>query len=199
MKHSTRTTDPEQVGPDDLVTIDLDGQLVSGTELPPAERFIHTEIYRRRPEVGGIVHTHQPKATLLGVIGAQLLPLLHIPSVLTDTGAIPTWPYPLLVTTPERGKAVADAMRLGSACHLQGHGLVTVGGDLRQAVIRALAVEQLADANLLALQAGRRPRVITEEEQADLRATAASIDGRWAYFEGRLRAVARPGTLPTHN
>jgi ribulose-5-phosphate 4-epimerase/fuculose-1-phosphate aldolase len=180
-KHSPAVTSPAALDAADMVVIDLSGTLIEGTAPPPAEYFLHTEIYRARPDVRAVVHTHQQSATLLGVIGAELLPVLHVPAALTG-GRIATWPCPLLVTTPELGRELAAALGDEQLCHLQGHGIVSAGGDLRRAVITAIALEQLAAANLAILQTGRRPRVITPAELAGLRQSVAGIDGRWAYY-----------------
>ena len=185
-KHSKRVRSPAALGPADMVVIDLDGNLVEGADAPPAERFIHTEIYRARPDVSAVVHTHQAAATLLGVIGGDLLPVLHVPAVLTDGGTMPAWPCPLLVTGPELGRKLAAALGDAALCHLQGHGIVSVAGDLRRAAVTAIATEQLAEANLTILQTGRAPRVITPGELAELRETVAAIDGRWAYYVQQL-------------
>jgi ribulose-5-phosphate 4-epimerase/fuculose-1-phosphate aldolase len=181
-KHSTQTRSPGRLGPADMIVIDLDGRRLDGDEQPPAECFIHTEIYRARPDVSAVVHTHQPAATLLGVVGAELLPVLHVPSVLTDGGRVATWSCPLLVTTPELGRQLVGALGDAELCHLQGHGIVTVGGDVPRATVAALAFEQLAQANLTILQTGRSPAVITPDELSTLRQTLASAEGRWAYY-----------------
>lgn len=185
-KHSKTVRSPGALGPADMVVIDLDGNLLEGSDPPPSERFIHTEIYRARPEVQAVVHTHQPAATLLGVVGGDLLPVLHVPAVLTDGGTMPTWPSPVLVTSPELGRKLAAALGSAGLCHLQGHGIVSVAADLRRAAVAAVAVEQLAEANLTILQTGRPPRVITPGELAELRTAVASIDGRWAYYVQQL-------------
>lgn len=181
-KHSKRIRSPARLGPEDLIVIDLDGNLIDGSDEPPSERFIHTEIYRARPDVSAVVHTHQPSSTLLGAIGADLLPVLHVPAVLTDGGEIATWPCPLLVTTPDLGRQLADALGAKRLCHLQGHGIVSIADDVRLATVAAVALEQLAQANLTILQTGRRPRVISPEEVDQLRRTVATVDGRWAYY-----------------
>ena len=165
-----------------MIVIDLDGHLLDGGDPPPAECFIHTEIYRARPDVSAVVHTHQRAATLLGVIGADLLPVLHVPAVLTSGGTMATWPCPLLVTRPELGRKLAGALGDANLCHLQGHGIVSVAADLHRAAVTAIAVEQLAEANLTILQTGLTPRVITPGELEELTASVASIDGRWAYY-----------------
>lgn len=181
-KFSTKTRGMYSLRAADMVVVDLDGQLVEGQERPPAEVFIHTEIYRARPDVRAVVHTHQPTSTLAGVIGAELHPVLHVPSVLTDGGRIATWPCPLLVTTPERGRQLAGALGAGRLCHLQGHGIVSVAADLQSATVTAIALEQLAEANLRILQTGLRPRDITADELAELRRELGPTAARWAYY-----------------
>jgi ribulose-5-phosphate 4-epimerase/fuculose-1-phosphate aldolase len=181
-KHSKTVRSPAELGPADMIVIDLDGNLIEGSDAPPAECFIHTEIYRARPDVQAVVHTHQRAATLLGIIGAGLLPVLHVPAVLTNGGTMPIWPCPMLVTGPELGRKLAASLGTAGLCHLQGHGIVSVAPDIRRAAVTAVAVEQLAEANLTILQTGRPPRVITEEELDELRGAVASVDGRWAYY-----------------
>lgn len=180
-KHSPRTRGLHSVAPGDLVVIDLDGELVDGSEAPPAERFIHTEIYRARSDVHAVVHTHQPLGTLMGVIRADLKPVLHVPSVLADGGRMGTWDCPLLVTDADMGREVAAALGDRRLCHLTGHGIVSVAADIRLATLAALSVEQLAGTNLTILGTGRSPRVITDAEQDRLAETLATVDGRWAY------------------
>jgi ribulose-5-phosphate 4-epimerase/fuculose-1-phosphate aldolase len=189
-KHSKTVRSPGELGPDDMIVIDLDGNLIEGSDAPPAECFIHTEIYRARPDVQAVVHTHQRAATVLGVTGADLLPLLHVPAVLTDGGNMPVWPCPVLVTSPEQGRELAAALGPAGLCHLQGHGVVSVADDIRRAAVTAVALEQLAEANLTVLQTGLKPRVITADELDELRGSLASIDGRWAYYRQLLGACA---------
>ena len=191
-KHSSKVRSPGELGPDDMIVIDLDGNLVEGDDAPPAECYIHTEIYRVRPDVRAVVHTHQQAATLLGVIGADLLPVLHVPAVLTDGGTMPTWACPLLVSTPELGRKLAAALGTAGLCHLQGHGIVSVAADIRRAAVTAIALEQLAEANLTILRTGLQPRVITPGELNALRSAVASIDGRWAYYAQLLGEPSRP-------
>jgi ribulose-5-phosphate 4-epimerase/fuculose-1-phosphate aldolase len=181
-KHSKTVRSPGELSPADMIVIDLDGNLLEGDDPPPSECFIHTEIYRARPDVRAVVHTHQRAATLLGVVGADLLPVLHVPAVLTDGGTMPVWACPLLVTGPELGRQLAAALGEAGLCHLQGHGIVSVATDLRRATVTAIALEQLAEANLTILRTGLPPRVITPAELDQLRNAVASIDGRWAYY-----------------
>jgi ribulose-5-phosphate 4-epimerase/fuculose-1-phosphate aldolase len=191
-KHSTTVRSPGELSQADMIVIDLDGNLIEGDDPPPSECFIHTEIYRARQDVQAVVHTHQRAATLLGVVGADLLPVLHVPAVLTDGGTIPTWACPLLVTTPELGRKLAASLGTAGLCHLQGHGIVSVASDIRRAAVTAIALEQLAEANLTILQTGLPPRVITPAELSELRKSTASIDGRWAYY---VQLLGEPSSL----
>jgi ribulose-5-phosphate 4-epimerase/fuculose-1-phosphate aldolase len=116
---------------------------------------------------------------------------LHVPSVLTGGGTMPTWPCPLLVTDPELGRKLAAALGAAGLCHLQGHGIVSVASDLRRATVTAIALETLAEANLAILQTGLSPRVITPGELDQLRTQVASVDGRWAYYVQQLDSPVR--------
>jgi ribulose-5-phosphate 4-epimerase/fuculose-1-phosphate aldolase len=180
-KHSPKIRSMAALGPDDMVVVDLDGTLLDGADKPPAEVFIHTEIYRARPDVGAVVHTHQPTATLAGVLGQPIEPTLHVPATFVPSNP-PTWPHPVLVTSPDLGRDLAAALGDESFCHLQGHGIVSVAADIPHATVGAAMLEQLADASLRAASTGLRPRVITPEEIETLRGQTAGVEGRWAYY-----------------
>lgn len=180
-KHSPTVRGMHSLDGADMVVVDMDGRLVEGQDPPPAEVFIHTEIYRARPDVGAVVHTHQSSATLMGVIEAPILPILHIASVFVRE-PVPVWPCPLLVTSPGLGADLAAALADGRFCHLQGHGIVSVAKTVPEATVAASMLEQLAEANLRVLQTGREPRVIPPAEMDQLSREAAPVAGRWAYF-----------------
>jgi L-ribulose-5-phosphate 4-epimerase len=181
-KHSPKTRGMHTLTVDDMIVIDLDGNLVEGNEEPPAETYIHTEIYRARDDVMAVVHTHQPTATLMGVMNAEILPVLHVQAGQLGGDEIPVWPCALLVTNPERGRDLAAALGDSNVGHLQGHGIVSVAADVKTATVQAIMLEQLAEANLRILLAGRRPRVIPSDEIAELQREMAPVEGRWAYY-----------------
>lgn len=180
-KHSPKIRSMAALGPLDMVVVDLDGNLLEGTDKPPAEVFIHTEIYRARPDVGAVVHTHQPTATLAGVLGQPIEPTLHVPATFVPSNP-PTWPHPLLVTSPDLGRDLAAALGDEPFCHLQGHGIVSVAPDIPHATVGAAMLEQLAETSLRAASTGLQPRVITPEEIETLRGQTAGVEGRWAYY-----------------
>lgn len=182
-KFSPVTRGHHSVGPQDLVIVDLDGQLVGEGEPPPSEVRLHAEVYRARPDVQSVVHTHQPLSTVMGVMGAQIQPVLHVQAALvSDVDTMPVLASPLLVTTAERGRAAAGALGQHSVCHLQGHGIIAVGADVQTATVRAIMLEQLAEASLRVLQAGGTPRVIPPDERAILQRESGPVAARWAYY-----------------
>lgn len=183
-RHSVRIRGMTRLRADQMIRVDLDGRLVEGEDPPAKEVLIHTAIYRARPDVGGVVHTHQTLATIFGVVGRPILPLLHVEAPLVARG-IPIYPSPELIDTPERGDAVAQVLGDFPVCHLQGHGIVTVGATVEEATVHAIFLERLARANLLAAQLGT-PRVITPQEIARLAAPMVGTDVRWAYYSSLL-------------
>jgi ribulose-5-phosphate 4-epimerase/fuculose-1-phosphate aldolase len=182
-KHSPKIRGMDTMGPADMVVIDLDGNLIEGEHAPPSERFIHTEIYRARPDVWSVVHTHQPMATLLGIVSMPILPLLHVDSMVLDGGNVPIWACAELVVTRAQGEQLADALGPASRlCHLQGHGIVSVAARVQEATLGAIHLERLAEANYRVALLGREPRVIPAAELQALRGQLASPAGRWAYY-----------------
>jgi L-ribulose-5-phosphate 4-epimerase len=181
-KHSPRIRGMDKMGPEDMVVIDLDGVLVEGENEPPSERFIHTEIYRARPDVVSVVHTHQPMATLLGIVSMPILPLLHVDSMVLEGQSVPIFACAELIVTSRQGHEVAQALGTQRVCHLQGHGIVSVAATVQEATLGAIHLERLAEVNYRVAQLGREPRVIPPDELQALAKQLASPAGRWAYY-----------------
>ena len=89
-----------------------------------------------------------------------------------------------VVVKPKHSPTVRGMAALGAGrfCHLQGHGIVSVAGDLREATVGAAMLEQLAEAALTAAATGAKLRTITPTEISTLRSQVAGVEGRWAYF-----------------
>src|SRR5262245_43482284 len=85
-RHSETMRGPGDLTPERVLVVDLDGHVVSGDDGPVGERFIHTSIYRARPDVGGVVHTHQLYATAFGIAEREILPLIHVEAPLVGAG-----------------------------------------------------------------------------------------------------------------
>src|SRR5205823_6370658 len=95
-RHSPNVHGLDTLTPERMVVIDLDGNLIEGEEEPPSERFIHTEIYRARPDALSVCHTHQPISTVMGIVGLPILPLTHVEAPLLER-PVPTFPSAELV------------------------------------------------------------------------------------------------------
>lgn len=127
----------------DLIAVDEDGNLLySNGNRPTSETPMHTEIYRVRPDVGSVCHTHAPYATAFAVAGLDLSePIL--PEVIISIGPIPLISY-ATPTTQDVARAVSEVMKTHQAGLLANHGVITVGRTLAEAYARMETVESLA-------------------------------------------------------
>lgn len=143
-----------EVGPDDVLVVDLndpDGLKVPGMHL---EALIHTEIYRARPEVGAVIHSHPVCSTALSATNAKLEYLTH-DSVLFHDGIGRYTDSAHLIMTAQQGQRVAQALGERRAVLLQNHGVVFVGEDIRWAVLSAITLERSLKLQMIAGQLGK--------------------------------------------
>ena len=138
---------PKPLDPDEVMEIDFTCRRVKGKQHVSGETFIHTEIYKARPDVGGVVHAHPFHAVVLSATGQQL-ETFHPASIAFGSGV------PFLggnqINTEKDGHEVAEMLGQGAAILLKNHGAVTVGKDVAQAVIRMYYLERAAYAHLIA-------------------------------------------------
>lgn len=174
---------------DDVIMVDLDGKKVDKGHdelVPPREVFIHTWLYRTRPEVSAVVHAHPPTVVLFTICNKPLLPLYggYDPSsIRLLTEGIPTYPHSLTVTNDKRGQDFAAAMK-GRACLMRGHGITTAGDSIEDASLTAIGLNILADMNYRAHMLGD-PQPIPEEELATFRRLSTKrkdIEALWRYY-----------------
>jgi L-fuculose-phosphate aldolase len=182
----------EEVRPQDLLLVDLDGRVVRGTRPRHSEVFIHTEIYRARPDVGGVVHTHPVAPTVFASLGVPLRAITHEGSYFTPPD-IPRFDETTdLIVTAERGKAVARALGNRPALLLVAHGIVTVGATIVEATANALVLDKATRAQLM-VPGGTPRHWSTDEDALAKRARVHNPTGfadRWAYL---LRKLAEAG------
>ncbi|HEX6196394.1 MAG TPA: L-ribulose-5-phosphate 4-epimerase [Jiangellaceae bacterium] len=140
--------------PESMVVCDLDGALVEGEYSPSSDTAAHAYVYRHRPDVGGVVHTHSTYATAWAARGEP------IPCVLTAMadefgGEIPIGPF-ALIGDDSIGQGIVttlDAHR-SPAVLMQNHGVFTIGTDARAAVKAAVMCEDVARTVHIARQLG---------------------------------------------
>jgi ribulose-5-phosphate 4-epimerase/fuculose-1-phosphate aldolase len=144
----------EEIGPNNCIELDLDGNVLTGTRGRHLEYPIHSEIYRRRADVTAVVHTHPLHATVLGALLSELRPLTHEGSFFVPPPMPKFGQTSDLIITPELGAAVAQTLADHRALFLVNHGIVVVGQNIEEACVAALLLERASRAQLLAQAAG---------------------------------------------
>jgi ribulose-5-phosphate 4-epimerase/fuculose-1-phosphate aldolase len=180
-RHSEQIRAQDRIGPEQMALISLDGVQVGGDFPPPGERFIHTEIYRARPDVQAVVHTHQPMATVMSIGEVPILPVLHVEGEVVEK-PVPLWPHSVLVTDAALGASLASALGPHKIALLQGHGVVSAAGSLGEAALQAIHLERLAEANWRVRAMGATPRAIPVDELHQRAAAGVEWQVRWGYY-----------------
>jgi len=173
-----------------LVGLDDNGDVGEGYRLPN-EYPIHAEILRARPDVDSVVHAHPVNAVVAALADRPLRPIVgafNIPAFRMAADGIPVWPHRGLVRTSAAGRSLAAALGDGAACLLLGHGVVTVGSNPVQAVLRALDIDELARVTVAVAGLGGQPDDVPEEDRGDLPDLGSAFNEQvvWRYHVGSL-------------
>jgi ribulose-5-phosphate 4-epimerase/fuculose-1-phosphate aldolase len=191
-----RAIAPETVQAEDILEYDLDSQPIDGRGRDSvSERFIHSEIYRARPDVMSVVHNHSPSVVPFSVTRVKMRALFHMASFVGD--GLPNFEIrdvqkgtDLLVRNPKLGAALAKTLGKKSAALMRGHGSVTVGENLPRAVGRSVYLEMSARMQLQALLLAQGGRIQYLDE-AEVKASALVQDYKRAWPLWREKALAR--------
>jgi L-ribulose-5-phosphate 4-epimerase len=147
--------------PENMVVVDLEGKVVEGGLKPSSDTFAHIYVYRHRPDVNGIVHTHSTFATAWAAVGRP------IPAVLTAIcdefgGPIPVGAY-ARIGNDEIGQEILRSIGSSPAILMKNHGVFTIGRTAEAAVKAAVMVEDVARTVFYALQLGQPDEIPPEE------------------------------------
>ena len=142
----------EEMRPEHMVVVDLDGKIIEGNLKPSSDTASHLYIYKHRPDVGGVVHTHSAYATAFAAVNKP------IPVVLTAIadefgGPIPCGGF-AVIGDESIGKIVIESIGKSPAVLLKNHGVFTIGKNAKSAVKAAIMTEDNAKTVWLAMQIG---------------------------------------------
>ncbi len=137
---------------DDIVIIDLKGNVIEGKHGPSSEHRLHCMLYEAKPDIAAVVHTHSPYAAAFSVLGESIPPVL-VEMIMFLGGEVPCAKL-ALQGTDEVGQTAVDAMGKGCSALIANHGVVVVGENINQAYVRAEYVEEGAQICTLASQNG---------------------------------------------
>ena len=138
--------------PEDMVVIDLEGKVLEGNYPPSSEWIMHTMVYRKKTEVGAVIHTHSPYASAFAV-RHEAIPAILIEMIPTLGGDVPLAEFGM-PGTEEVGAQAVKVLDGRGGCLLANHGVLAVGGSLEQAFVRAGYVENAAMICSIAISSG---------------------------------------------
>jgi ribulose-5-phosphate 4-epimerase/fuculose-1-phosphate aldolase len=150
--------------PDDILLCTMEGEKIEGEDIPPSEIAIHTQIYKKRADVGCVAHFHPPNAVLFSVLDQPLIPVFLKGSMV---GTVPIHDDPRHITTTQQGDAMIATLGEGTAVLLRGHGVVVVGKTVEEAFFLSVCLEENARRYYQALAIGK-PKLLSLEEQQDI-------------------------------
>jgi len=186
---------PAMVRRQDIVCYDYDGNAVSATaERPYLERFIHAEIYRARPDVMAVVHSHSPSVLPFAVTHNPLRPVFHMSGFLGSGSAHfeireSGGNTDMLIRSPYLGEALAHSLGRSNCVLMRGHGSTVVGTTLEQAIYRAIYAEINAKLQLAAHSLGEITFLNEEEAQLASDTNDGQIPRSWNLWVKRLGKV----------
>lgn len=178
----------EEARTENMVLVDEDLRPLSGGRANPGVRF-HIWIYRNRPDVKAIVHTHAPYASALAATGKPLKTIHMDSTMLHGTAHLPEWPG--VPVADDEGRIISGALGSAKAILLSNHGLLTTGISIEEATYLAVFFERAARMQIRAMAAGGYQEVkpeLAEEARAFL-LQPSIVRGTFAYWARRSQAL----------
>ncbi|SRR6266849_3515463 len=170
------------LGPDDVVTVDLNSNQIEGKHPRPDETEIHTGIYRARPDVMGIVHTHPTYSVSFSITKKPILPVHMHGAIFAD--GVNVFDSVGHVNTHELGDGLARALGNRRAVLMKMHGAAIVGATLEEAFVASFQLEENAQQQLLAEATGKVEPMTPEDVARCIKQSwrPSSIQKRWQYY-----------------
>lgn len=179
----------DELTTDSLLTIDLDGKVVEGSGRRHSEVFIHTEIYRARPDVTSQLHTHPTYCVALTSAGKSLRPASQPATLFYN--ALGQYDDTInLIRTPEMGAGVARALGGNRAVLLKHHGIVCTGASIAEAVVGAIMLENAAMIQMIADATGAEATCFPPEDVERLKESLSKDEQFQINFDYLARRLA---------
>jgi ribulose-5-phosphate 4-epimerase/fuculose-1-phosphate aldolase len=178
----------EEIRPQHTIVCDLDGKKIEGKYERHSEIFIHTEIYRARPDVNCVVHTHPPYAIVFGSLRQRLRPVSHEGSIFHE--GLPLFDHTTaLIRSPELGKEVAKTLGKCRGVLMKNHGSTVVGESIQVATLYAIFLEKACRIQLLATASGEPSWTSDDEARIKFEQiyTPHRLGSMWDYFVRRAK------------
>ena len=153
---------PHQLGPQDIVKSDMEGNPVKEGDILPSEKNIHTSIYKVRSDVSAIAHIHPPVTTALSAAGKKYLPVMHHGAIFH--AGVSVYDDCRHVNTPEKGDALAATLGDLRATIIRGHGAVVVAESVKGAFFGSVYLEDNAEKLVDVYKMGAEPCVLRDDE-----------------------------------
>jgi ribulose-5-phosphate 4-epimerase/fuculose-1-phosphate aldolase len=185
-----RSMAPALVQADDVLACDLDSNVIDERGRKTyLERFIHGEIYKLRPDVHAVIHSHSPSVIPFGVTGARLRPICHMSGFLGATTPVYEIRHfagedsDLLVRNHALGKALAEVLGAHPVALMRGHGSVAVGSSIKQVVYRAIYTENNARLQAMSMPLGEVSYLTDAEARATAEMNDQHLDRPWQMWK----------------
>jgi ribulose-5-phosphate 4-epimerase/fuculose-1-phosphate aldolase len=195
----SRSLAPALVTAADLMELDADSEPLPGEKRKGfIERYIHGEIYRTRPEVMAVVHSHSPSVIPFGVTRTKLRPIYHMGSFLYSGAPVfeirkETPDNDLLIRNNRLGKALAGTLGKCNCVLMRGHGMTVIGDSVPEAVFRAIYTEMNARLQLQATQLEGPIEFLSEEEgRRSMASNRGTLERPWELWKKSVSARGRP-------
>ncbi|HWH78937.1 MAG TPA: class II aldolase/adducin family protein [Candidatus Binatus sp.] len=170
----------------ELLTMNLNGEVVDGQHAAPFEALLHSSIMKAKPRINAITRIHARIANIFSVTDRKLEPVHNHGSFFA--GGVPLFATPDLISTAQLGEQVAQLIADKPAILLRGNGQVTVGRTIPEAVMMAIYLEEAAEVLFGALQIGT-PIPLTLNESAQRQAEAlppVDMERAWNFFKTKI-------------
>jgi L-ribulose-5-phosphate 4-epimerase len=173
----------------ELLTMNLNGEVVEGKHAAPFETWLHTAIMRAKPRVNAITRIHARVANIFSVTDRKLQPVHNHGSFFA--GGVPVFATPDLISNAKLGDDVAQTLGDKPAVLLRGNGQVTVGRTIPEAVMMAIYLEEAAEVLFGALQIGTPiPLTLDESKQRQVEALPpVDLERAWNFFKTKIARV----------